>query len=246
MRIPNCFLTEYYDSKAEFIVACRLFSCVTAHTYVSANGYEISIKQSTISESTGLSVTTVKRVLKRLEVKGLITHKYRKSNILGLQGAYHYSLKAYSLTQNYFYINSSLFKKALSSEEIYVYAWFCKLKCNDIARFYQSLNDLCKITGYKKSKILASIKTLIEHKLIRKQRKKTYCGDYTDNTYFVIIRTTGKIRKKKKAYSRRLSSTKIAINVTILNNSYIVTSNMVFVNTFFEESEKIFLLRGGG
>lgn len=198
MRIPNSFLSDLASDRSAFIVACRLYSLINPTTKISNNGYEICIKQETIAVSCNLSVSTVKRVLRRLADIGIITHSYRKTNAAGYLGTTHYSLQHYSLEYDYFNLPKNIFSRGLSPKLFYVYALFHKLKCNDIARFYQSYNDLAYMTKIKRSELCSCIEQLIKLKLIRKQLKHTRSGDYTDNTYFVIIYQAGKLYRKKR------------------------------------------------
>lgn len=75
MRIPNSFLSDLASDRSAFIVACRLYSLINPTTKISSNGYEVCIKQETIAASCNLSVSTVKRVLRRLADVGIITAK---------------------------------------------------------------------------------------------------------------------------------------------------------------------------
>lgn len=207
MRIPNSFITELSNSYTDFAVACKLYSLVCSHTPISSNGYEVCIKQETIAAACKCSVASVKRSIRRLEKQGIITHKYRLESSEGRLGAYHYSLKLYDLTKNYFYINN---KKAYSSDLkpklFFIYAVFCKLMCNDISRFYQSLSDLAAIAHISRSEISKLIATLINEGMVRKQLKKTKAGDYTDNTYFIVIRKRGCIKKARPLGLRSCSN----------------------------------------
>ena len=101
MKIPNKLLEL---SRNELMVACRLYSIVNRHTKLTTNGYAVCIKQETIAASCGLSVATVKRVLKALSEKGLITHQYRQTRSNGCLGATHYDLQAFSFLSDYFYM----------------------------------------------------------------------------------------------------------------------------------------------
>ena len=208
MKIPNQFLTLF--GRTELMVACRMYAIVNAHTPVSKNGYEITIKQQTVASSCGLSVSTVKRTIRALESKGIITHKYRKGGSQGNLGAYRYSLKPFSFLSDYFYLDNRVFSAQLTPKEFYVYALFSKLKRSATLSFYQSLNDLYQLTKLKRSEIVSIIDSLIAKHLVMRQRKKTKTGDYTDNTYFVIIyvRNSKFRQQKKRACGNRLSHSK--------------------------------------
>lgn len=138
---------------------------------------------------------------------GIITHKYRLDGSEGRLGAYHYALKPYDLNKNYFYINNrKAYSAELSPKLFYVYAVFCKLMCNDIARFYQSLNDLSALIRLSRAEVSKVIAVLIDRSMVRKQLKRTRAGDYTDNTYFIITRKQGCIKKAGPRSNRSCSN----------------------------------------
>lgn len=252
MRIPNCFLSDLAADKSAFIVACRLYSLINSKTEISSNGYEVCIKQETLAASCCLSVSTVKRVLRRLVNMSIITHSYRKNNAAGYLGTTHYSLQRFSLVRDYFNLPKNIFSKCLSPKLFYVYALFHKLKCNDIARFYQSYNDLSHMTKIKRSELCSCINQLIDLKLIRKQLKRTRLGDYTDNTYFVIVYQQGKLSKKKRAprsYSKGQGThKKTNSNSYILILSYKGPIVKEFTKKFLKRKKhsKNFSIKGGG
>lgn len=207
MRIPNSFITDLRSNYTDFAVACKLYSLVSSHTKRSSNGYEVCIKQETIAASCKCSVSSVKRSVCRLEEMGIITHKYRLDGSEGRLGAYHYALKPYDLSKNYFYINNrKAYSAGLSPKLFYVYAVFCKLMCNDIARFYQSLNDLSALIRLSRAEVSKVIAVLIDRSMVRKQLKRTRAGDYTDNTYFIITRKQGCIKKAGPRSNRSCSN----------------------------------------
>ena len=125
----------------------------------------------------------------------------------GRLGAYHYALKPYDLSKNYFYINNrKAYSAGLSPKLFYVYAVFCKLMCNDIARFYQSLNDLSALIRLSRAEVSKVIAVLIDRSMVRKQLKRTRAGDYTDNTYFIVTRKQGCIKKAGPRSNRSCSN----------------------------------------
>lgn len=208
MRIPNSFFTLYNDSKAEFIVACRLYGYINTHTRLSCNGYEICVKQETLALRCNLSLSTVRRVLDKLEAKGLITHKYRTENAIGNLGTYHYSIKQYSIKTDYTYVDG-YFLSRVPNELFYIYCLFCRLADSRTNRFYQSLRDLQSITGFKRSKISGYIKQMILLNLIRKRKKRTRYGDFAHNVFTVATKDKGKILSKTKPlFDNRISHNK--------------------------------------
>lgn len=179
-----------------------------------------------IAASCKCSVSSVKRSVCRLEEMGIITHKYRLDGSEGRLGAYHYALKPYDLSKNYFYMNNrKAYSAELSPKLFYVYAVFCKLICNDIARFYQSLNDLSALIRLSRAEVSKVIAVLIDRSMVRKQLKRTRAGDYTDNTYFIITRKQGCIKKAGPRSNRSCSNGLCSRGSSQLKQLYNNTSN---------------------
>lgn len=238
MRIPNSFFTEYNDSKSEFIVACRLYAFINARTRLSRNGYEICVKQETLARKCNISLSTVRRVLGQLEQKGLITHKYRTENAVGDLGTYHYSIKQYDTKKDYTYVDG-YFLARVPNDLFYIYCLFCRLADSRTKRFYQSLRDLQKITGFDRSRISCYIKRLIQLNLIRKRKKRTRYGDYAHNVFTVATKDKGKIRPKIKPLFKT--------NITQLNRFVKRFSRKIFEGCLFSCRRALpFLFRGGG
>lgn len=248
MRIPNSFITVLRNNYTDFAVACKLYSLVNSHTKRSSNGYEVCIKQQTIAAACKCSVASVKRSVHRLEGMGIITHKYRLDGSEGRLGSYHYALKHYDLSKNYFYMNDrKAYSAKLSPKFFYVYAVFCKLMCNDIARFYQSLNDLSLIIRLSRAEVSKVIAVLIEKSMVRKQLKRTRVGDYTDNTYFIIVRKRGSIKKAGPRSNRSCSCSLCSRESTQLKQLYNNTSNGIcqsFLRKFLLYKSILFYYEG--
>lgn len=250
MKIPNSFLSELGYS--ELMVACRLYACINSRTAISANGFEITIKQETIAASCGLSVSTVKRSMALLESKGIVTHKYRPSGSQGFLGAYRYSLKPFSFLSDYFFVDNRVFKYGLSPREFYVYALFCKLKRSTTLSFFQSYNDLVRKTGIKRSEIVRIIDRLCHVRIVYRQKKRTRLGDYTDNTYFVVIyRQNKRIKrsdtKKRRAHRHRLFPLYLPIKRSVIKNNIINIAHIFdFVKGYDGKMRKNFSIDGGG
>jgi predicted transcriptional regulator len=183
MKIPNSFLTDLTFS--EFAVAVKLYSLVNSHTKVNGKGFEVCIKQSTLSKHSGLSESTVKRVLRALKIKGIVIGKYRQKGTGGFLGAYHYTLKPFSFLSDYFIMPNRVFVHRLSPKLLFVYSLCHKLKRNGSMDFFHSYNDMAKMLGMKRSEVIWCINELIRRKLVHRQRKRTKSGDYTDNTYII-------------------------------------------------------------
>lgn len=190
MKIPNLLISNTNGNTLK--VACKLYSLADTRR-TGKNGYEVCVKQSTLAMSCGLSLSTVKRSLKELSDKNIITNRYRVTYDSGYQGCYHYSLAFFN---KYFIMRDDIFEYDLSAQEFSLYAAMSKLRTIGINSFYQSLNDLCRITDIDKSNICKLCKSLSQKGLIYKQLKRTRAGDYTDNTYHLVARLRGRITKR--------------------------------------------------
>ena len=236
MKIPNVLI--YVTSGNTLKVACKLYSLIDWDKQ-SKNGYEVCVKQTTIALSCGLSLSTVKRAISELCARNIITHRYRLTNKNGYQGTYHYSLAFFT---NYFDLRRDIFKYGLSAQEFTLYAAMCKLRTNATSSFYQSLTDLSRITGLDKSNICKLYAALAEKRLVCKQKKRTKFGDYTDNTYFIVVRVKGKLTKKAPRFLAQLSNaTNIVAKVISLVNRQ---SSEFFVNNK-RRVESTFFYKGG-
>lgn len=236
MKIPNFLITLCKGNTLK--VACKLYSLVNENR-ISRNGYEVCVKQTTIAQSCGLSLSTVKRSISELFARNIITHRYRVTYENGHQGAYHYSLAFFS---NYFYLRHDIFKYDLTAQEFTLYAAMSKLRTNRINSFYQSLNDLCRITDLNKSNICKLIRSINQRGLIYKQLKRTKIGDYTDNTYFVVVRLVGKI-KKVSIFFKQLAFAYIVPKYNIIVNR---KSAEFFVNNRKKRERESELFYKGG
>jgi predicted transcriptional regulator len=254
MKIPNKLLEL---SRNELMVACRLYSIVNRHTKQTTNGYAVCIKQETIAASCGLSVATVKRVLKALSEKGIITHQYRQTRANGCLGATHYDLQAFSFLSDYFYMPNDVFKLGLSQKMFYAYALFCKLADSNKRSFFHSYNDLAEMMQLKRSEVIELVGALIKTRLVFRTRRRTKAGDHTDNLYFIVLRVKGRIKKKwakeMRAPRTRLSNQNV-IKKTISNPpanppedlANIISQKNNFVKAYGKKCCNYFYDEGGG
>ena len=97
--------------------------------------------------------------------------------------------------------------------------------CNDISRFYQSLNDLSALIRLSRAEVSKVIAVLIDRSMVRKQLKRTRAGDYTDNTYFIITRKQGCIKKAGPRSNRSCSNGLCSRGSSQLKQLYNNTSN---------------------
>ncbi|CDA71596.1 regulatory protein Crp [Ruminococcus sp. CAG:579] len=220
MLIPNFFL-DRYTKATDLMIACKFYSMIGSFTKRNSKGYELSIKEKTLADICGCSVATVRRSLQRLCNDGLVISMHRPHRPNGTLGTYIYTIKDFACDRGYFSINKRAFEQ-LSPKAFQIYVWFCRLRGGSCNSFYQSLSDLQRITGVSRSRISAIINELVRLRLVYKQRKKTRCGDYTDNTYFVVVYIRSKRIYKKMSHRLSGAMTQAYKSMTYTNKKKLI------------------------
>ena len=245
MRIPNSFLTDF-KSPSDLKLACVFYSLIHARTEKNLLGYVITVKQEVLANLCGCSVSTVKRSIASLRRLGFI--KSQKRIVLGKDrlGAYMYTIADVPVQRNYFVLERSLIRK-VNGQAFKVYAMFCKLADSNTRSFYQSLNDLSEMLCMDKKDVIKSIQKLISLKLIRKCRRLTRNGDFTDNTYIICKYVTnnkihGRQFKAKKITAPAIASKGLSVHQNGANLKYSffrIHHFEDFVKTFFAKILKL-------
>ena len=220
VRIPNCFI-DLFPKAAELKLASAFYALININTERDLMGnYVISVPQKVLAKLCGCSVITINRAASKLRSKGFIVSQTRPtSNRRAANGAlmldkYIYTIKAFSRHTRYFCVDKANLSR-VQGTAFRVYMLFAKLSDSVTYAFFHSLTDLCKDKAVKmwtigRRELSNAIKALCKHKMIRKIKKKTSCGDYTDNTYILIQHHT--IMDVGGSEERRLSrSDKIPI-----------------------------------
>lgn len=197
VRIPNSFIEMFRLRPAELKLACVFYSLIHRNTARNMLGFNIVVRQDTLARLCGFSVSTVQRTVSKLIACGFITSQRRTVTSSGIQGTYSYTVKAISVDSNYFVMDKNLLS-GVNGQAFIMYATFCKLAERRFRRFYQSLNDLSRLTGMSKKDVIKAVKKLISARLVRKYMKKTKAGDFTDNTYEVCVYIPTKKAAKKE------------------------------------------------
>ena len=245
MRIPNSFLTDF-KSPSDLKLVCVFYSLIHANTEKNLLGYVITVKQEVLANLCGCSVSTVKRSIASLRRLGFIKSQKRIVLEKDRLGAYMYTIADVPVQRNYFVLERSLIRK-VNGQAFKVYAMFCKLADSKTRSFYQSLNDLSRMICMDKKDVIKAIKKLISLKLIRKRRRLTGNGDFTDNTYIICKYITNcKIRgrqfKAKKITAPALDSKGLSVHQKGANLKYSFLRIHYFedfVKTFFAKILKL-------
>lgn len=207
VRVPNCFI-EMFDKSAELQLACAFYSLIHANTEKDLNGdYVISVSQETLAQICGCSAITISRAAAKLLESGFITSQRRPvTNRKAASGAlmldkYTYVVRFYSCETNFFTVDKALLHR-LSGAAFRVYILFCKLSDNNTRSFFHSLKDMSNLGKIAKGVICKAITWLEKMGFIKRQKKITVYGDYTDNSYIVCIFITPQIKKRKKVIKK--------------------------------------------
>ncbi len=172
---------DFSMSDSELFVQTYLYSI---KGFTNLYGRCVKVKQETIAKACRISTATVARALKGLMKKGIIINKVRSIKSNGHLSTCYYVLKPVN-ESNYFMVYRKALK-FLSARLIKPYLFICRSAEHRTNSCYQSYSDIAAATGIKRTDILSIIKELNELGLIRKRKKITKNGDYTDNTYFVV------------------------------------------------------------
>ena len=253
VRIPNCFI-ELFDKSADLQLACAFYSLIHYNTEKDLNGdYIISVSQETLATICGCSVITISRAAAHLLNNGFITSQHRPvTTRKAASGAlmldkYTYVVRFYSCETNFFTVDKALLHR-LSGAAFRVYILFCKLSDNNTRSFFHSLKDMSNLGKIAKGVICKAINLLEEIGLIKRQKKITVYGDYTDNSYIVCIFITPQIKKRKKVIkeispcSAKQGTEKIVVGVEKTTNllDCIIQHIKGFVKGFAKKIENFF------
>ena len=195
---------DFSMSNSELFVQTYLYSI---KGFTNLYGRCVKVKQETIANACKISTTTVARAIKSLMQKGIIINKVRSIKNNGHLSTCYYVLKPVD-ENNYFMV----FRKALkllSARLIKPYLFICRSAEHRTNSCYQSYSDIATATGIKRADVLSIVKELNKLGLIRKRKKITKNGDYTDNTYFIIGFILARIFKKGQKKMSRFGKSKL-------------------------------------
>lgn len=254
MRIPNSFLTDF-KCASDLKLACVFYSLIHKNTTKNMLGYEITAKQTTLAELCGCSVATVKRSVNSLRRLGFIQAQRRLSAGANKLGTYLYVVKCVPVNRSYFVMERCHMRR-VSGNDFRVFALCCKLS-DKRKSFYQSYSDLSELLSISRRDVIKSIEKLVKLKLIHKSRKRTKCGDFTDNTYIICRHVKhSKISSRKNVHKKTAPClTHKGLSRCASNDRHTTSFNVNihhfkrFVKSFFKKrykNRKFFLDKGGG
>ena len=194
--VPNTLIASRELTASDFAVGAYLYSLASAYGSETLLGLSVRVKQTTIAEHCNMSTDTVARAVARLMKQGIIISKQRNVKENGYLGTYTYIVKPFNRNEHKYTKISKKAANLLQPNELRVYALFCLCKENYKNSFYHSYNDLVALLGMKKQQIIKAVDKLITLGLVRKQKRKTACGDYTENKYFIVIQVRGGFKGK--------------------------------------------------
>lgn len=200
--LPNSLILNTQLRCSDFAVAAYLYSLYSAYGYDTLLGACVKVKQNTIAQACKISVDSVARACARLMKCGIIVGRERTIRSDRTLGTYTYTLQHFHSEEHKHTLVSKKAAAMLQPKELRVYALFCLCRENYKNSFFHSYNDLAELLKMRKDDIIAAVNKLVSAGLIRKQKRRTHCGDYTENKYFIIVHSKGRItgsRKRKTA-----------------------------------------------
>ncbi len=200
--IPNFYIENTNLSDSTFAVGLYLYALHQSYGENTIDASIIKVKQETIATFCGLSVDTVQRACANLIAEGYIIDRTRAVRQDRTLGTYTYALRKFDCTCDRHTFIALRAIKRLTAKETHLYALFAMWRANNANTFYHSLQDVSAALTASKAKVITLIKKLIEIGLVRKQLRKTRCGDYTENKYFVVCFVTGTIKPKRRQKKR--------------------------------------------
>ncbi len=261
IRIPNEFV-NLFPKPTELKVACAFYSLININTESDVLGnYRLSVSQKTLAKLCGCSIITINRTVSKLMKKGFIMSQTRPvTNRKALNGAYMldkytYTIRSYYQNSSYFCLDKSILRR-IKGQTFKVYVFFCKLADSLTRTFFHSLKDLSCDTTLKtwfisRKEIGKAVRELVSRKLIRKIKKRTPFGDYTENTYVIHTRPAETAVVKTNSIQQKSDSALIPTGVTrghykshntvpaqCFKHTCIVLHFGDFVKSFFKNSAK--------
>ena len=203
--LPNSLILNTQLRCSDFAVAAYLYSLYSAYGYDTLLGACVKVKQNTIAQACKISVDSVARACARLMKCGIIVGRERTIRSDGTLGTYTYTLQHFHTEEHKHTLISKKAAAMLQPKELRVYALFCLCRENYKNSFFHSYNDLAALLKMRKDDIIAAVNKLVSEGLIRKQRRRTHCGDYTENKYFIIVHSKGRITGKRR-YKRKTAT----------------------------------------
>lgn len=165
----------------------------------------ISVKQATIGQNCGIkSMTTVSRIIDRLQEKGLAEPLERSCKANHRKGTYKYAVTQQSLHDGYFFVDRRVFGQ-LVPRQMMIYLFMCKSYSPQLGRCWNSYNDIAEQTGMKRETVIQTVNELVKGHFITRfrRRSKDNCKVFVDNLYQIVRYVIGKITKKTARLYRK-------------------------------------------
>lgn len=214
-------------------LAVYAYLCSIEASECTLNGESVvHVKQATIGEKCAIrSLQTVRKILRKLSIRGLINPLNRLVKHNGQKGTYFYGIKKQPLSGGYFYVNRKVWG-ALKPRQMMIYLFICKswdALRNDC---WNSFQDIANQTGMKREQVIKTIKELTaSHFIVRiRHRAKDHAHVYVDNHYQVVQYVQGKIKRKVRLHAQYNRTD--ATHSAAYHNNLIVSHFQRFVKPF--------------
>ncbi|MCM1060917.1 MAG: hypothetical protein NC452_11585, partial [Eubacterium sp.] len=166
----------------------------------------VCVKQSTIAKKFGIKTTqTISKITASLSDKGLIVCRRCIYDSNGT-GMIYYTLKLPAAATEYFSVQRQILNEQLTPVQLRVYLFICRSLSPALGRCWNSYNDLARLIGISRGKVIEIVAQLVRKNVITKQKIKTRSNKrvYGDNHYTVVcyVRHRPIRRKLSGRYNR--------------------------------------------
>ena len=202
--VPNDIIKNTALKGAAFTVALYLYALHGANDKNS-----IKVKQATVAARCGnIDVRSVQNACDTLIAEGII-ERDRTIRPDRTYGTYTYTLP--EQTGSYTYIpkqaisiilNARNISNRLKSTLMRLYAILAMNRENYSNKFFKSYKGISAALCVSEKRAVNLVDILCKLRVLHKYLRKTKCGDYTHNRYYVSIFVTGTIKRKRRQKKR--------------------------------------------
>lgn len=220
IRVPNTIIKNNNLKGAAFTVALYLYALYGAN---SKNSFKV--RQATVAARCGIKVRSVQLACDTLAAEGII-ERDRTIRPDRTYGTYTYTIT--NPTSSYTYIpkqailiilNDTSSSARLKSTLLRLYAIFAMNRENNSNKFFKSYKGVSAALCVSEKRAVDLVDTLCKLRVLHKYLRKTKCGDYTHNRYYVSIFVTGTIKKKRRQKKRNGSANTVSPRVELNSKS---------------------------
>lgn len=200
IRVPNNIIKNSKLKGAAFTVALYLYALRGAKRKST-----FKVRQATVAARCGgIEVRSVQLACDTLIAEGII-ERDRTIRPDGTYGTYTYTLP--KQTGSYTYISKQAISIILNAQNISnrlkstlmrLYAILAMYRKSHTNKFFKSYKGISAALCVSEKRAVDLVDILCKLRVLHKYLRKTKCGDYTHNRYYVSIFVTGTIKKRRQ------------------------------------------------